>query len=398
MEFELGFELEYEIRQGVKLKKIFGSKKLLVGLIVLAVIAIGLGVYQAIPKHNVFVKGPSMHYSRVGHTATLLQDGRVLIVGGVTVNNNPAYCDYAEIYNPKINKFELAGKLNTTREAHTATLLNDGNVFITGGQIGLGMNYLNYTEEYYYKTNEIKLLDNMLYKRTNHTATLLNDGNVLITGGETLIKNKSDPYSNSFPTKIAEIYDTKINNFKLIKKMNRARTGHTATLLNNGVVLIIGGDKEGTAEIYNPQTQNFQLIGKLNSPRYGHSAYLLKNGKVVIIGGNKENTVEIFNSEINKFELAGRLIEPKRSGFATVLLNDDSILIIGGTKPLSWGYVDLNSSEIYKPSVQKSYKGPNMRVARSNSTATGLLDGNVLVCGGTDVYFRHKNSCEVYKK
>lgn len=376
------------------------NKKILV-LIILAVVAIGFGVYQLTPKHNVFVNGPSMHYSRVGHTATLLKDGRVLIVGGrETQGKNTGHgLNIAEIYDPKTSKFEIAGKLNTTREVHKAILLKNGDVFICGGQIGLGMKYIQYVEEYNYDTNRFKLLKNMFYQRVFHTATLLNNGNVLITGGESLVKNKNNNYYNSLPIATSEIYDLKNNKPKLIADMNVARAGHKAILLKDGIVLITGGDKEGTAEIYNPKTNEFKLIGKLNKARYGHSAYLLKNGKVLLVGGDKENTVEMYNPKNNKFELTGKLIEPERSGYTTALLDNDSVLILGGTKPgISWGYIDLKSSEIYNPITQKTVKGPSMRRYRAYPTATTLLNGDVLVCGGTDVYFGHKNSCEVYKK
>lgn len=379
---------------GGKMKK---NKKLL--LIIVILLAVLWMIYQHIPRHNVFVNGPKMYYSRVGHTATLLNDGRVLIVGGRETQgkNTGRGLNRAEIYDPKTNKFELAGKLNTTREGQRVALLKNGNVFICGGQIGLGAKYLKYNEEYDYKTDKFKLLEDMFYPRVFHTVTVLNDGNILITGGEIIVKNKVGPYSNFQPTASTEIYNIHNKKMELAAPMNKAREGHKAVLLQNNMVLIIGGDKEGTAEIYNPETKKFRLIGKLNKVRNGR-AYLLKNGNVVIIGGDKGNTIEMYNSKTNKFELAGKLLEPERSGYATALLHNDSILIIGGTKPYSWGYVDLKSSEIYNPITRETIKGPNMKSATSSPTATTLLNGDVLVCGGTDIYFGHKKSCEIYKR
>lgn len=376
-----------------KMKKIFKNKKILTGLIALMLCIV---IYMLIPKHNVFVKGPSMNYSRVGHTATLLNDGRVLIIGGKeTQGKNTGHgLNIAEMYNPKSNKFELAGKLNMTREGHKAILLKSGDVFIYGGQSG--QDIVGYPEKYNHLNSKFELISKGNPKIW-HTLTLINN-NVLILGGKTWdLKGKSYHHYNEYISNISEIYDP-INNIEILEKMNKRRNGHTATVLNNGTVLITGGDKEGTAEIYNPHTNEFKLIGKLNKIRYGQSAYLLKNGNVILIGGDNDNTVEIYNPKKNKFELAGSLIEKRRSGYATALLDNDTVLIIGGTKPLTWGYTDLKSSEIYDPIEQKTIKGPSMRNVRANPTATTLLNGNILVCGGTDVYYIHKKNCELYKK
>jgi hypothetical protein len=116
----------------------------------------------------------------------------------------------------------------------------------------------------------------MVTARLFHTATLLIDGRVLITGGG---------YAGS-PLATTEIYDPVTETFTAAAVMTAARTGHTATLLPDGRLLIVGGDSSiGSAELYDPSTGNFTVTGSLLMARTGFNATLLANGKVLITGG-----------------------------------------------------------------------------------------------------------------
>jgi hypothetical protein len=87
-----------------------------------------------------------MAAARIGQTATLLSDGRVLIAGG---NNALGYLASAELYDPKTGSFSPAGSMTTAHAYHTATVLSDGRTLIAGGQNGTdGSVYLASAEMY----------------------------------------------------------------------------------------------------------------------------------------------------------------------------------------------------------------------------------------------------------
>jgi hypothetical protein len=68
--------------------------------------------------------------------------------------------------------------------------------------------------------------------------------------------------------------------------MTEGRDQHTATLLQNGLVLIAGGvPGVPDAELYNPKTGAFTAIAPMILGRYAHTATLLKDGRVLIVGG-----------------------------------------------------------------------------------------------------------------
>jgi Galactose oxidase, central domain len=120
----------------------------------------------------------------------------------------------------------------------------------------------------------------MSESRGVHTATLLNSGKVLIVGG---LQNFS-VYLDS-----AELYDPTAGTFSPTGNLNAARWGHTATLLTNGKVLIVGGENLtgdlSEAELYDPTTGTFSVTGSLNTPRRFHAATLLNDGMVLVAGG-----------------------------------------------------------------------------------------------------------------
>ena len=133
--------------------------------------------------------------------------------------------------------------------------------------------------------------------RGNHTATLLQNGMVLVAGG-------NDSSGNASAS--AELYDPASGTWTVTGSLNTERVVHTATLLQNGMVLVAGGLRQcdiftcvlRSAELYDPAAGTWIAAGSLSQERYAHTAILLQNGNVLVAGGLRENAVALASAEL----------------------------------------------------------------------------------------------------
>jgi hypothetical protein len=317
----------------------------------------------------------SMGTARYHHTATLLQDGTVLLAGAPGLNT-------AEKYDPGTGKFTaITGKMNIDRDGHTATLLNTGKVLITGGTDVYNNNAALATAEVFDPSTGMftPTAGSMSIGRTGHNATLLADGKVLITGGNTLIAELFDPGTGMFtPT---------------TGKMVTARSEDTATLLTNGKVLITGGLGGGisgaalaTAELYDPSTKSFSATtGSMAAFRNYHTAILLttgpNSGKVLVAGGNSTTAVsELYDPTTESFSATGAMTSMRQRHTAT-LLSDGTVLMAGGSE-FDANVDILAVAELFDPNSGTFTATGGLLTPRIEHTATLLKDGTVLVTGG----------------
>ena len=215
-------------------------------------------------------------------TNTRLADGRVLFVGGGDRNMGGTPIPRSEIYDPATGKFTFSCTLPRGFYGHTATLLNNGKVLIAGGSTffdGSGGEQAN-AWLYDPSTGTFTATGNMTIPRLDHTATLLGNGKVLITGGS----DGSQVNGNHGVRGVAELYDPSTGKFAATGSMIFARAGHTANLLTSGQVMVAGGF-DGTsivasAELYNPTSGTFSATGHMNAARELAAAVRLNSGKV----------------------------------------------------------------------------------------------------------------------
>jgi hypothetical protein len=257
----------------------------------LCLVSLFLGVNAKLQAQTWSFTG-SMGAQRAFHTATVLNNGQVLVTGG---RNRLQYgLNTALLYNPATETFSPTGNLNTGRHNSTATLLNNGKVLIAGGDSYIGAQHFCYSSAELYdpSSGEFTFTGSMHaarcgYSAPGFTATLLNDGQVLIAGGG------SEP---------AELYDPSSGTFTLTGSLNTPRFSHTATLLPNGEVLIAGGtDTTGStylisAELYNPSTGSFSNTGSMHTARAFFTATLLGTGEVLAAAGLGGNSGPILSS------------------------------------------------------------------------------------------------------
>src|SRR5438067_7171982 len=168
------------------------------------------------------------------------------------------------------------------RTGHAATVLSDGKILITGGRDSSG-NIVAVSEIFDPATGTSTASATLTTPRVDHTATLLPDGRVLVAGGADASGSLSS----------AEIFDPSnpAAGFRMLPAaMGAARARHTATLLNDGTVLIAGGDDAGTAEIFDPTTESFSsMLLNMAAPRIGHTATLFSDHNVLFAGGNTDS-------------------------------------------------------------------------------------------------------------
>ena len=303
------------------------------------------------PVADAFRPTGSLAAARGTSTATLLRDGRVLIVGGgPTAWNHPdPFLASAELYDTATGAFAKAGSMATPREAHSATLLSDGRVLITGGNDANGHAVAS-AELFDPATGAFTATGSMATGRGYHGSARLTDGRVLITGGNPGAWTFSGPMLQT-----AEIYDPARGTFTATGSMTRYRAWHTATLLLDGRVLITGGTS-GTgdllsAEVYDPSTGSFTQTGQMGAPRIYHTATLLIDGRVVVAGGGSDYTnhsflssAELFDPTAGTFGPTGPMADTRTSHTAT-LLADGRVLVSGGFG----AQAPLASAEIYDP-------------------------------------------------
>ena len=331
----------------------------------------------------------AMGVARAAHSATLLPDGRVLVVGGFREEGTRevAIAD-AELYDPTTNTFAPTGKLNEARSGHTATALPTGEVLIVGGW---GVNQRTATAELYDpRSGTFRFTGSLTAPRASMTATLLPDGRVVILGGDA---------ARNVSALVVEVYDPLTAAFTSGGSLLTGRSAHTATLLGDGTILVAGGGAGNdrvlaSAERYDPRTGLATPTADLQMVRYKHAAVRLANGDVLLIGGanqrdwtGKYTSTEVYNPQTGAWALGPPLGNERfKLADAAVLLGDGSVLVGGGNRQME--RLDLQGQ--WQPSTR-------LDDDYFYTVLTPLHDGRVLITGGYDAAIQPTTKAWLYE-
>lgn len=279
--------------------------------------------------------GPMTHV-RLSHTATLLANGNVLVAAGT--DRTPPM-NTTEIFNSSTRTWSPGPSMSTARHRHAAARLLDGRVLVVGG--ATADTFLASAEIYDPIANTWTSAPSMSIARAAPTATRLADGRVLVVGS-----------TGANAAGSAEVYDPVANSWSATPNMSAPRwVRHTATLLTNGKVLITGGAGPGRVgnsygELYDPQTNTWSQTSPMINLRDFHTAALMADGKVIVIGESNASSQqppllplsEFFDPMTGSWS-AGLPLGVGRNDVTVTVLNNQAVLVVGGmqgfTTPLT---------------------------------------------------------------
>jgi hypothetical protein len=321
-----------------------------------------------------------MAFRSAAHTATLADDGRVVIVGGSRLEGLPSAS--IDVYDPSNGGFRQIGTLSNGRYGHSATRFADGRILVSGGATATGAPWAELVDE---RTGTSLPLAAPAKRRFAHAATWLGNGRVLITGGA--VTGEAGAASDT-----AEIFDAATGQFRLLaSRMYTPRAYHSATRLPDGRVLILGGlaGSNGTyelAEIFDPRTEAFTAVGVVDNRERGlHAAVTLPDGSVVMLGGETAamraiGTVLRFDGTTLASTVLGSLLRP-RTLVEGVTSRDGRVFLFGGEAGDDPAPTDAAEAYSVATGARAIASLPQPRIGH---TTTRLKDGRILIVGGED--------------
>jgi N-acetylneuraminic acid mutarotase len=326
-----------------------------------------------------------------------------MVVGGAAGPSSYDAVASTAIYDPSTGHWSRMTDMLQARTYAMAVALADGSVLVAGGS--RDGQPLDTAERYFPAAGTWVAAGRLNLPRTQGTLTLLGDGRVLAAGGGI----EGAPGWST--TASAEIFDPTTSTWTLAAPMSVARGRHTATLLDDGEVLVAGGattyygdtgDVTSSAEIYDPQANAWRATAPMSEPRYVHAAGRLRDGRVLVAGGwyspsnsdPSHKTAEIYDPVVDHWTATGPMTIG-RAQYGLASLPDGRVLAVGGVDP---SYGVQAGSELYDPTTGIWRATGGLAVAVEWAAVQTLPDGRVLIAGGgldalaSDV----TSTCEVF--
>jgi N-acetylneuraminic acid mutarotase len=337
----------------------------------------------------------NINTARYSPITVTLKDGRVMVIGGISGNDATSA---VQIFNNQ-SGWSTAQSFPSIISSATATLLPNGKVLVAGGQAGSGNegNYLNTALLYDPSGNTWTATGSMAHARASHTATLMPNGQVMVAGGQ----------DNTGSLDSVEFYNPNSGTWSTGNHMLSARSAHTTTLLLNGNLLVVGGQSFSigvlrSTEVYNISSGTWwSTSGDLSDARRDHTATLLPDGKVLIVGGTNNSSVALYGYQVydpgsNSWTLPKSLPHDQgRTYHSATLMNDGRVLVAGGLS----GSTTLDTCIIYDPATGLWTDSPDLNIGRFSHAAALLPDGRVLAAAGARYNassYEPQNTAEFY--
>ncbi len=328
----------------------------------------------------------SVVQARAAHTATTLRGGGVLVAGGCVADGCTTASNETFVVGNDGATIAAGPSLSVPRDAHTATLLDDGRVVLIGGFPGEGLGVLDSIDVIDPRSTTTTAQMPLNRARGGHAAAKLFKG-VLVVGG--WIGPRT--YTAS-----AELFDPATGRVRSVADAPYGADALDAVVLRDGRVLVTGGqvapgEATTAAVTFDPRTETWTEVGDMLTPRLKHFSVLLSDGRVLVMGGSSDDqnvlsSTEIFDPVANSFTPGPDMSEPRyKLPGGAIVLDDGRVVIAGGGRTTEILDVAEGTSHVVTESAQRG----------SFTTINLLGSGDLLIFGGYDDAIRLRNEMNI---
>ena len=319
---------------------------------------------------------------RESHAAAALPHGRVLVVGGDPTADRVPPPGRAEVYDPTLGVWTLTAPYAAERRiGHTATALADGRVLVAGGRFASGIFSEGWSDAVYDPVTDtwttVRTSEGNGH-RMGHAAALLPDGRVLIAGGD-----EYSAYTNGSRPDTAVVYDPAAGTWVDTGPMKAIHDHATAVVLGDGSVLV-GGGQAATVERWSPVTNAWTstfVPAALTFDEWNHGPLAPIPGGALLVSRQTGETL-VFSTATGRWRRGGRMRVP-RTAHALAALPSGEVLVVGGRVSGTGGVTAGPETEIYDPATDLWRDGPPLDAPRTSTRLARTGGGDVLAVAGT---------------